>query len=241
MLNSKTKKIILSSLFALSLLTCFALYNYLNITEFSSKEITLFIILLFLIAFLFITALMDPRPDTGKKKTDRTEPDQKQPENIQITATSETMAEKLLMNINNATDQKQTGDILLKNFAAEFSIVQGIFYFRQNQSDEFDILSVYAIYRTELTQTVKEGDGMIGQVAINKRPEYIKDIAPGYITVVSGLGSASASNLLIMPFVSENKTIGIIEVAAFEDFPENYKEIWNKMNKTVADKLMAFQ
>jgi hypothetical protein len=45
----------------------------------------------------------------------------------------------------------------------------------------------------------------------------ITDIPDGYITVLSGLGSSSPSNLLIMPVINENETIGIAELAFFRE------------------------
>ena len=73
----------------------------------------------------------------------------------------------------------------------------------------------------------------------NKEIQLITDIAEGYLTVISGLGSSSPSNLLIIPFVFNNETIAIAELAAFEDFPENIKEIYDKINDPLSEKINA--
>lgn len=144
--------------------------------------------------------------------------------------------EGILLNINRPRDIKSLSELLLRNFAKEFSIVQAIIFTGNKKSKTFQPIASYANYSENDISEFIEGDGITGQVAEDKKIRLITDIAAGYLTVISGLGSSSPKNLLIIPIVSNNETIAIIELAAFESFPESYKEIYNNINKAISDK-----
>jgi len=242
MFHKNVKKILLVFFFVLSVVILFALYRYLDITSFSSKEISYFIAILFSVLFLFLIALIESE-HTSKKGKSRVKKAVSnavvQEENKEPVEKLSEVVDNLLKNLQSTGTAKAFGEMLLKNFAEEFSIVRGIFYKKKTDGNLFEIAAVFAGYEIDFAKTLVEGDGITGQVAKNKRPEYIQSIAEGYIPVVSGLGSASASNLLIMPFVKGNETVGIIELAAFEEFPVNYTVIWNKINKPLAEKIIS--
>jgi ABC-type multidrug transport system fused ATPase/permease subunit len=242
MFRSNIKKILLIFFFVLIVVILFALYRYLDITSFSSKEIFYFIAILFSVFFLFLIALIETehRSKKGKSRVKKAASKTEEPEenNEPVEKLSE-VVDTLLKNLQSTTTAKAFGEILLKNFAEEFSIVRGIFYKKKLGSNHFEIAAAYAGYAIDYTKSLEEGVGITGQTALNKKPEYIQSIADGYIPVVSGLGSASASHLLILPFVKGNETVGIIELAAFEPFPENYAELWNKINKPLAEKIIT--
>jgi hypothetical protein len=221
MLNSKLKKILLSVFFLLSISLILILYRYLNITNFSGKEIFLFIALIVVNLLLFFTSLLDSDRSDRKRKDLKKETDHKTdmiPEKKERTDTISTITDNLLKNLQHSNSFKQFGETLFKNFSEEFSIVRGLIYKKNQDTTLFEPKIAYAGYNIDFTKSIQIGDGICGQVAENKRPDCITNIAEGYITVVSGLGSTSSSNLLILPFVINNETVAVMEVSAFDDF-----------------------
>ncbi|MBL3656461.1 GAF domain-containing protein [Fulvivirga sediminis] len=59
------------------------------------------------------------------------------------------------------------------------------------------------------------GEGLVGQVANEKKTILIDDIPEGYIKIMSGLGSASPTHLLITPIIHKDQLYGVAEIASF--------------------------
>jgi hypothetical protein len=80
----------------------------------------------------------------------------------------------------------------------------------------------YAISRDKFhTVSYPIGEGIVGRVATEGRPFLITSLPPGYITVFSGLGSASPENLALIPVKQNDKVVAIIEIAAFFRIDKN--------------------
>ena len=182
----------------------------------------------------FISVREKTKQEDSEKKSDKIKKDPEEKERDKIQIKSHTAG--ILKHINRPNDMKAFSELLLKNFAEELSIVQAIIFIRNKKSKTFKPIESFANYSENNIPEFKEGDGIVGQVAEDKKIRLITDIAEGYITVISGLGSSSPSNLLIIPIVSNNETVAIIELAAFESFPETYKEIYTDINKAISDK-----
>mgnify|MGYP001152909050 FL=1 len=57
------------------------------------------------------------------------------------------------------------------------------------------------------------------------------------MTILSGLGSSSPNSLLFAPVVHEEKTIGMIELAAFKNFDRNTENLFNALSQRLGKKL----
>ncbi|HEU5003284.1 MAG TPA: HAMP domain-containing protein [Actinomycetota bacterium] len=62
------------------------------------------------------------------------------------------------------------------------------------------------------------GEGLVGQAALEKKTIVLSDVPTGYLTVASALGSASASNVIILPVLFEDRVLAVIELASFRPF-----------------------
>lgn len=74
----------------------------------------------------------------------------------------------------------------------------------------------YALSLTKDSATLFDmGEGLVGRVAVEGKTLYIDKLPPDYLTIFSGLGSASPSFLAIVP-ISDGTTVhGIIEISTF--------------------------
>jgi hypothetical protein len=124
---------------------------------------------------------------------------------------------------------------LLGLLSKEFEVVQGLYFSLDRKSGNFIKIADYAYYSDVPPREFMIGETISGQVAKNQKVMKITDIPDGYITVLSGLGSSSPSNLLIMPVINENETIGIAELAFFREPLEKemkfFEELADKAGK----------
>jgi len=65
------------------------------------------------------------------------------------------------------------------------------------------------------------GEGLSGQVAKSGKAICINDVPQGYITVTSGLGKASPRYMMVLPLISGESVLGVIEIASFTPLGNN--------------------
>jgi Skp family chaperone for outer membrane proteins len=64
------------------------------------------------------------------------------------------------------------------------------------------------------------GEGLVGQAAVERRKVFLKNIPASYFDVISGLGDAVPSQLILLPCVYNQKLIGVIEVGLLHDLSD---------------------
>jgi putative methionine-R-sulfoxide reductase with GAF domain len=130
---------------------------------------------------------------------------------------------------------------LLANLADELEVTQGILYAVNSDSDSFSFLAGYALTNTEPVAGFKLGENLNGQVAASQEIMIVKDIPDDYLSVESGLGKSKPRNLIIMPFIHKNKTVGILEITTFLDITDNIKELLNELGSQASEKMIQLQ
>ena len=144
---------------------------------------------------------------------------------------TELKIKRIISDSENVSSDKNFYEELLKIFSKEFYIVQGLFYVKGK--DKFKMSASYAIYGNKKINEFSEGQGIPGQVAKDMKIKIITDIPEDYINVVSGLGTCSPQNLLFIPIVSANETIALIEVTAFDKFPNDLELYYSELNSAL--------
>ncbi|EEF58385.1 response regulator [Pedosphaera parvula] len=64
----------------------------------------------------------------------------------------------------------------------------------------------------------KPGEGLVGQCAQERKPITLTDLPPGYLRIVSGLGTSVATQSSAFPLISAEALLGVIEFASFHSF-----------------------
>ncbi len=142
----------------------------------------------------------------------------------------------------------KTGKIILEkycekiliNISKEFEIVQGMFFVRKYNGNTFSVKGLYAYYSEKKPEDFKFGEGLSGQVAKDQKILDVPDIPDDYIVVYSGLGKAAPDNLLIIPVINKNKTIGIIELTTFKLFDKDTVNMFAKVSEKIGEKLVEY-
>ena len=111
---------------------------------------------------------------------------------------------------------------LLKVFLDFLELVQGAIYLTKKVNEEI-FLSMKACYaynrKKYLNQSIKLGDGLVGEAAIEQQFVHRTEIPDDYLTMSSGLLSDKKPDaLLIMPLISEDQLQGAIELIGLKRF-----------------------
>ncbi len=116
----------------------------------------------------------------------------------------------------------------------------GAFYVVRKDQDK-KVLQMNATYAMSLAEsqrpTYEFGEGLVGQVAVEQKPIKLDDIPEGYIKIISGLGSASPTHVLIIPVKFGNELCGVVEIASFTTFTEQHVKAVTDAFEIITNKL----
>lgn len=87
----------------------------------------------------------------------------------------------------------------------------------------------------------KFGDSLVGACALEKRTVHLKQVPDDYLKIVSGLGDASPTCILIVPLVFEDQVIGVIELGALDEIKQNTIKFIEKISANISGVLSLAQ
>jgi len=151
---------------------------------------------------------------------------------------------ELVKAFRTAIDERKTEKEILQrglnSMCKQLDAAQGAIYLT-TQKDDMRVLELSAGYALNMAESNKVqfefGEGLVGQSALSGKSLYIDDIPEGYITVLSGLGSASPKFLNLAVIKKGNDIKGVIELATFSSLKEGARKQIDEMATLLADKI----
>ncbi len=138
----------------------------------------------------------------------------------------------IIQKIKDAAASKDTPEKImetaLRAVCKQLEASQGAVYvMAQNAKPRFIELKASFAYAKPDSQSVRFelGEGLPGQVAKEGLLVNLKSVPDGYIQILSGLGKASPTNLLLIPILAKENVIGVVEIASFTAFSKKQEEI----------------
>lgn len=116
--------------------------------------------------------------------------------------------------------------------------------FLLNEEDEsdpfFELVAAFAYNRHKYkAKKILVGEGLIGACTIEKKTIHLTEIPDGYIEITSGLGHSTPTTLLLVPLIVENKALGVIEIATFNNFEPYQIEFTEKLAQSIASTITS--
>lgn len=133
-------------------------------------------------------------------------------------------------------------DAFIKELVKYLESVQGGIFLMNDDADQNELIlvSAYAYNRKKyLSKTVVVGEGLVGTCALEKKPIFLTELPPEYISVTSGLGDAPPNNILLLPMIQEDTLTGVIEIASLNIFQEHQVEFAKQVANSLAGTLAA--
>lgn len=142
-------------------------------------------------------------------------------------------------NINTLSDE------VIKNLVHYIGASQGgLFSLDDSDSKKvyLEMVSAFAYDRKKfLTRRIALGDGLIGVCALEKNTIYITDVPADYMEIESGLGDSKPKSLLIVPLKSEDRILGVIELASFNLFRPFEIQFVEQLGDSIASTLASLR
>ncbi len=151
-------------------------------------------------------------------------------DNLRLTTERNTEQDWLKTNLAKFTNMLQgqrdlgtVGRLLLRELTPLVGAHQAVIY--QTETDEqgessLNLLSVYADSRSGHPDTIRIGEGLIGQCAADSRQILISDLPPTAHPIGSSLFEAPPKSIIVLPVLFEGQVKAVIELASLRDFTE---------------------
>jgi signal transduction histidine kinase/DNA-binding response OmpR family regulator/HAMP domain-containing protein len=114
------------------------------------------------------------------------------------------------------------GKMLLTELAPLVNAQQGTIYHMNDAADDSEmqlkLLASYAHGHQPPSGTIRLGEGLAGQCAVEKKRLLLKGVPSDFISISSSLGAAQQVSIIVLPVLFEGQTKAVIELASLQEF-----------------------
>ncbi len=119
--------------------------------------------------------------------------------------------------LQGATSFSELARVFLREMAPLAKVGHGLFYVADGR--ELRLIAQYAHReRKGLGRSFAWGEGLVGQCAVEKSPIVVRRPPPDYLPISSSLGEAQPSAIMVLPIVSKDRVLGVVELATLGTF-----------------------
>ncbi len=121
------------------------------------------------------------------------------------------------------------------NFISRYTeSAQGVIYLIDNHSSKLKLNASFAFTeRSGLSNEYKIGEGLVGQVALERSPILLKNIRRQDRSLSTGTVEEPPTHVYAFPLVFEYELYGVIELASFEPFTQLKQEFLQQAANTI--------
>jgi HAMP domain-containing protein/signal transduction histidine kinase/CheY-like chemotaxis protein len=132
-------------------------------------------------------------------------------------------------------DLNTVGRLILSELAPVVGTQQAVFYVLDSSREplQLTLLASYADRGQGVGNTLRLGEGLVGQCALEKQKILITQAPPDYVRVSSGLGEAPPRSIIILPVVFEGQLKGVLELASLEGFNPTHEALLDQLTETI--------
>ena len=106
---------------------------------------------------------------------------------------------------------------------------------RENEETEIRLEACYAYDRKKyLQKTIAPGEGLVGQVFLERHPMCLTEVPQNYVNITSGLGKATPRALVIVPLIVNEAVEGVLEIATFKVVEDHHLKFLEKAGESLA-------
>ncbi len=142
---------------------------------------------------------------------------------------------------NNESIEKLTDEVL-GHLVKYLNANQGTLFLLEGQEGE-RVLKQYACYAFDkkkfIEKEVKVGQGLLGQLVLEKETMYMTDVPQNYVNITSGLGQANPSCILLIPLMINEEIVGAMELASFHPLQDYEISFTEKVAVSIASSVSS--
>jgi len=166
-------------------------------------------------------------------------------DNLRLTTDRNTEQDWLKTNLARFTGMLQgqrdlatVGRMLLSELVPLVNAQQGVIYQTESHAETEELtglllLSAYANVHDGYSREIGVGEGLIGQVAADKRRMLISEIPDTAVPIRSGLFEAIPRNVIVLPVLFEDRVKAVIELASLSGFTASHLAFLEQLTASI--------
>ncbi len=117
----------------------------------------------------------------------------------------------------------------------------GAFHLMHDADGRFHFTSGYGCSGATEDKGFVPGESIAGQAALERKTIVLVDLPPDYLRIGSGLGEAPPRSLALVPIVTEDRVLAIVELASFTALEQQQRTLLDELAGMVALRLEVLQ
>lgn len=110
----------------------------------------------------------------------------------------------------------------------------------EGDSQHLKLTACYAYDRKKyINRELAIGEGLVGQCFLERDVIYLTQVPQNYTKITSGLGEATPRCVLLIPVMTREEIIGVIELASFDTFETYHLEFLKKASENIAASIVS--
>ncbi|MDQ1452997.1 MAG: hypothetical protein QOK38_2863, partial [Acidobacteriaceae bacterium] len=162
-------------------------------------------------------------------------------DNLRLTTDRNTEQDWLKTNLARFTGMLQgqrdlttVGRMLLSELAPLVNAQQGVLYqMGAEESGSMILLSAFANTEDGHLQSIRLGEGLVGQCALEKRRMLVADLPPHATPVRSGLFESVPRSVIVLPVLFEDRVKAVIELASLSEFTASHLAFLEQLTASI--------
>jgi len=133
-------------------------------------------------------------------------------------------------------DLLTVGKLILSELAPVVPAQQGVFYVidKSGPEPELKLLASYACREESgLKTSLKLGESLVGQAALEKQRVLLSDAPSDYVKVSSALGAARPMNIVVLPILFEGELKAVMELSSLERFNSTHQAFLDQLTESI--------
>jgi len=133
-------------------------------------------------------------------------------------------------------DLLTVGKLILSELAPVVPAQQGVFYImdKSGPEPELKLLASYACREESgLKTSLKLGESLVGQAALEKQRILLNDAPSDYVKVSSALGAARPMNIVVLPILFEEEVKAVMELSSLERFNSTHQAFLDQLTESI--------
>lgn len=137
----------------------------------------------------------------------------------------------------------ELGDKIISALVKYTKSNQGGLYILNDDDENNKHLELISMFAFDIKkfekQTVKLGQGILGQTFLERETTYLRELPDEYVRITSGLGDANPKAILMVPLKVDREVYGIVELASFKEYEDHEIAFVERLGETIASTLAS--
>ncbi|MGC4062824.1 MAG: response regulator [Aquabacterium sp.] len=132
------------------------------------------------------------------------------------------------------------GENVLSYLARYLDAQVGAAYIVQS-GGQFQRFAAHAVAADSAKDTLRPGDGLLGQAAKERRLIHVRDVPAGYLDVASSTGHGRPMELVLAPAIVEGQVVALLELGFFRTLDATDLDLLGRASESLAVNVRAAQ